>query len=327
MVGVMGLAMLLFLISIIGVWVSAGLIVHGVSSFAKHLKLSSFTVAFFVLGLLTSIPELTVGLNSIREGDPNIFMGNLIGASVALFLLVIPLLAVVGKGIELDKNLTGKNLSLALLVIFSTVIFGIDGSYSRVEAVFMVLLYIVLFFVLKRRKGLLGQITDSLFNGHESSWKDVAKIIIGAVIIYFSSNLLVEQTQSIAHLMGVSTFMVGLLILGVGTNVPELVIGVRSVLQNQKSVAFGNYVGSAAANTLLFGFFTLITGTIPAAREKIWIVLLFFLIGIVLFYFFVKTKSHLSRREGIFLLIIYVLFLIAETFRRLREVDIPLIGQ
>lgn len=317
-------AAFLFIVAAFGVWIAAGLIVTGVSAFSRYFRLSSFSVSFFVLGLLTSIPELSVGLNSIHDGRPDIFIGNLMGASVVLFLLVIPLLAIIGKGVELDKNLAGRNLPLILLTIFAPVVFGIDGSFSRIEAGFMVLLYGTLFYVLKRRKGILTRIADSLLHGDQSGWRDGLKIAVGAVLMYFASDALVQQTVAISGLLGVSTFMIGLLVLGLGTNVPELMIGIRSVLRNEKSIAFGNYVGSAAANTLLFGFFISLTGYLPVHREKVWIVFVFFLVGLLLFWLFAKSKSHLSRREGLALLLIYVLFVIAETWRRLSETNFPL---
>ncbi len=318
-------AALLFITAALGVWIAAGLIVHGVSAFSHRFKLSSFSVSFFILGLLTSIPEFSVGLNAIREGKPDIFIGNLIGASVVLFLLVIPLLVVIGKGVELNKDLAGRNLPLILLVIFATVLFGIDGAYNRVEAVFMILLYGVLFYVLRRRKGALASIADRLLNGDHAGWGDGLKILIGAVLMYFASDLLVGQTVTLSDLFGISTFMISLLVLGIGTNVPELIIGVRSVLRNEKAIAFGNYVGSAAVNTLLFGFFVILTGRVPIIREKIWIVFIFFLIGLLLFWLFAKSKTHLSRKEGLVLLLIYILFVIAETWRRLQEVDVPIL--
>src|SRR3546814_1257025 len=64
-------------------------------SLAKKIHISSFAFSFFVLGILTSIPEMAVGLNAISQNRPEIFVGNLLGSIIILFLVIIPLLALV----------------------------------------------------------------------------------------------------------------------------------------------------------------------------------------------------------------------------------------
>src|SRR3546814_16263914 len=68
----------------------------------------TFTMSFFLLGLLTSLPELVIGLTSIVDGQPEIFVGNLIGGTIILFLLVIPLLALTSQGIKATRPLRSE---------------------------------------------------------------------------------------------------------------------------------------------------------------------------------------------------------------------------
>ncbi|MCS6956282.1 MAG: hypothetical protein NZM02_00335, partial [Patescibacteria group bacterium] len=72
-------------------WYSAGKIVEIIEKVAKKIGFSSFGLSFFVLGILTSIPEFSVGVNSLIKKTPDIFVGNLIGASFYLFTIVIPI--------------------------------------------------------------------------------------------------------------------------------------------------------------------------------------------------------------------------------------------
>lgn len=305
------IAVTLFAIAALAVWIAAGMVVSGVSAFAKYIKLSAFTVSFFVLGTLTSLPELSVGINAIRENEVNIFVGNLIGASIVLFLLVIPALAVGGGGIKLGKQTNAKTLPLILLTVFFPVILGLDGSYSWTEAIVMILLYVVLFIVLKSKRGIIEDVAAFL-DGTTNHWTDVLKIVIGALLMYWGSDLLVSQTVELAEVFGVSTFIISLLVLGVGTNVPELIIGIRSIVRREKEIAFGNYVGSASVNTLLFGVFVLINGSTGVTPERIWSTFAFFLVGLILFWVFSRSNSTISRREGAILLLVYMLFVISE---------------
>ena len=68
-----------FFLSFFVVWWGAGLIIDAVGRISRKINLSSFAVSFFVLGLMTSIPELSVGINSVINRDPEIFVGNLLG--------------------------------------------------------------------------------------------------------------------------------------------------------------------------------------------------------------------------------------------------------
>ncbi len=79
------------------IWFGAGLIVTAASKFSQKLKLSPFAFSFVFLGILTSTPEFSVGLQAIADHDAEIFVGNLLGGIVVLFLVVIPMLAVFGK--------------------------------------------------------------------------------------------------------------------------------------------------------------------------------------------------------------------------------------
>ena len=60
-------------------WLGAGLIISAVEKASRILKISTFALSFFVLGILTSLPEIAVGVNSVVSNDPEIFVGNLLG--------------------------------------------------------------------------------------------------------------------------------------------------------------------------------------------------------------------------------------------------------
>lgn len=81
-------------LSFIGIWIGSGLAIRSVERLSRSLKISSFLVSFIVLGLCTSISELSVGINSVIAKDPEIYVGNLVGATIVIFMLIIPLLTI-----------------------------------------------------------------------------------------------------------------------------------------------------------------------------------------------------------------------------------------
>src|SRR3990167_8364166 len=113
---------LLYIASFVGIWIGAGLAIRAVEKISKNLNLSSFAVSFLILGAFTSISELSVGINSVLDKDPEIYVGNLIGASLVLFMLIIPLLAITSRAVHVNNELRGRNLIMSLIVVATPVL-------------------------------------------------------------------------------------------------------------------------------------------------------------------------------------------------------------
>src|SRR3989344_2032781 len=94
----------IYTLSFIGIWIGSGLAIGSVERLSKILRVSSFAVSFLVLGLFTSMGELSVGVNAVLENDPEIYVGTLIGASIVIFTLIIPLLAITGNKIKISTE-------------------------------------------------------------------------------------------------------------------------------------------------------------------------------------------------------------------------------
>jgi cation:H+ antiporter len=141
----------------------------------------------------------------------------------------------------------------------------------------------------------------------------VLKIIAGSWILIMSSNLLVKETILLAEKFGISTFVISLLGISVGTNLPEISLGIRSLLDGKKDVAFGNYLGSALFNILILSVLGLVSqnNEINISGNFVTIALVT-VTGLIAFYFFATSKREISRKEGIYLLLLYVAFLLTE---------------
>ena len=76
-------------------------------------------------------------------------------------------------------------------------------------------------------------------------------LIAGLLLILFGANYLVDGSSSIAKRFGLSEFVIGLTIVGIGTSTPEMVVSFLSAIQGKADMAIGNVVGSNIFNTLL----------------------------------------------------------------------------
>ena len=302
----------LYILSFIAIWFGAGLIVSSVEDLSKKLNISSFAVSFFVLGILTSIPEASVGINSIIDGNPEIFVGNLIGASLVLFLLVIPLLAFFGNGIRLAHQLDGKSLLVSLAVVASPVYFILDKKVTPFEGSFLIFLYIILFYLIEKKKGLLEKIREVTSVRKTHILEDIMKIIAGSAIVFYASSMIVDKTIYFSGVFNISSYLISLLVLSIGTNMPELSLAVRAITLGKKDIALGDYVGSAAANTLFFGLLAILNRSEVNVSNHYIETFVFTILGLGLFYYFTRSKNDISRREGVILLIVYFMFVLIE---------------
>jgi len=318
----------------LAIWLISGIVISAIDRVARRYNKPGFFVAFFVLGILTSMSEISVATNATIEGVPAISAGNLIGGSVVIFLLIIPLLAITANGIPMTMVLTRKNIAFLLFLILLPCILVLDGTVTRRDGLLMLLLYLALLYAVHKRsapehivKTTIREVHEEIFRTRKTwaahalflwrkkktSFGDFGKIVIGAILIFAAGNVLVDESVFFSHYFQVPPSFIGLVMLSIGTNLPEIAIGIRCALSNQRNIAFGDYLGSAAANTVIFGMLALVNGTFSVESSEFFPTFLLLLPGLILFFILSQSGRILSRREGLALLTLYAAFLIAQS--------------
>lgn len=305
-----------YILAFVLIWIGSGLIVSSTSNFSKKLGLSSFAISFVLLGILTSTPEFSVGLQAVADHTPEIFVGNLLGGLVVIFLLIIPILAIFGNGISLKNEMGSKTLLLTLGVIMAPSIAVLDKQVNTIEGIILVSLWGLLLYVFQREFGLFDGKKDSLLDTKAYSHKDILKIIVGLVLVFIASYLIVHKTIYFAEIFNIPVFYISLVVIALGTDLPELTLAVRSVISGKKDIAMGDYLGAAVASTFMFGLFTILSGGNIQTVSNFIITFGFIASGVVAFFLLSKYKQRISRINGIFLLLIYISFIIFEVTRR-----------
>jgi cation:H+ antiporter len=302
----------LYIVAFILIWIGSGFIVSSTSRFSEKLRLSAFSFSFIFLGLFTSIPELSVGLQSVADNEPEIFVGNLLGGVAVIFLLIIPLLAVFGKGVNLKNELDNNATLATLAVVALPSLFVLDKRVTNLEGLLLIVSYFLLLILVERKHGIFDSDNSKLLNTKSYSYKDILKIIFGIILVFISSALIVDKTTYFAQIFSIPAFYLGLIVISLGTNLPELSIAVRSVISGKKDVAMGDYLGSAAANTLLFGLFTLMIEGEVVTVDNFLVTFIFILFAVSVFYLLYRSRQFISRFNGVVLLGIYLIFIILE---------------
>lgn len=305
---------LVYLVAFLAVWLGSGLVVKSVVSLARSWKLPIFTVSFFILGILTSLPEISIGIMAIIEDKPLIFAGNLLGGVIVMFLGIIPLLGMLGNGIKIPTQLSLKQILVSLVIILAPSLLTADQKIESWEGVLMVLLYLILFLFFSKDLSLAERIKNTTRRKSLNKLKLLGKIITGIILMAFASQQIVNSTLFFADKLNISPFFVSLIVVSIGTNIPEITIVFRSILQKQKDVALADYLGSASANTLLFGFFSLLYWRPIYLPNHFLIRLTFLILALTLFFIFARSKRILSRKESVILFLLYIAFILFEIY-------------
>lgn len=147
-------------------------------------------------------------------------------------------------------------------------------------------------------------------------WLDIVWLILGLVLILYGANLLTDGASAVAKRLGVSDLIIGLTVVALGTSTPELVISVMAAIDGNAPLAVGNVVGSNIFNILMILGVTAVIMPIKIKKSvmsnEIPMVVLSSLILLVMGYSATLDSvptSIITRTEGIFLLVFFILFM------------------
>ena len=136
---------------------------------------------------------------------------------------------------------------------------------------------------------------------------------MGMAIMLFSADMIVKLSKSLALQANIDVFVIGLIVLAIGTSLPEFAFSLRSLEDGQPTMFLGNILGSVIANsTLIVGITVLINPLNQIVFSEYLIAVLIFIASFLVFWFFIKTKHTLVRWEAGMLLLLYLIFLVVE---------------
>ena len=137
----------------------------------------------------------------------------------------------------------------------------------------------------------------------------LALIVAGFFLLMWSADLLVDNASELGHRLGVSSFLIGIVVIGFGTSAPEMFVSAVAALKDQGNLALGNALGSNITNIgLVLGLAAILRPlpvTTTTARKDIPIVITVGAIAI-----FLVSDGVLSHIDGFFLLALLIGYLV-----------------
>lgn len=284
--------------------------VHGAAATARNLGVAPLMIGLTVVAFATSAPEILVSIVASLEKQPGLAVGNAIGSNIVNVGLVLGVTALI-RPIQIESDTLRREMPALLAVTLLTVSLFLDSYLSRTDGLVM-LTGLVIVMVWLARIGMRSAANDPISRDFEaeiptdvSMKMAVVWLLVGLGTLLVGAELLVNGAIGIATQLGVSEVVIGILVVALGTSLPELAVSLASALKGEYGLAIGNIVGSNIFNLLaVVG----IAATIePAALPPtvlslhIFVMVAFTLVLYAMTYNY-SERSELSRLEGLALL-------------------------
>lgn len=290
---------------------SADWVVKATAFIAKKAHIRSFLLGFLLLGFATTIPEMLVAYQAIHDGVPQLSVGNLLGGSILLLSFVMGGSAILLKRIKLDHGLSTFDIGMSSFVILSPAVLLWDGKLARLEGWMLIGVYVAhLVFINREQK--VAETVEHHTKHVSHIWHALGLLVGGLVGMAVASRYIVTIAELVAHAFSIPTFVVGLFLVTIGTNLPELTLAAEAIIKKQKDIAFGDILGSSVINTPLLGVIGIISPFTIPDHERMQVTLLLLVLVSVFFFWAAVTKKDITRREGFVLFIIYITFILFE---------------
>ncbi len=301
----------LFATSFYVLFYAGGLMVRSLVWMGRFLHLSEYVLAFVLAAFATSLPEFFVGIHAALQGFSSLSVGNVVGANFLNITLVIGVTAVMAGSISMDRGYTRAHLGLGFTIIVFPLLLLLDGLLSRADGFLLLFLfggYLSYLIAHDARTHVVDSIPEEEYRV-SVFLKKLALFFFGVVLLLGSAWFIVSTGIEFGRAAALPFYFIGILI-AIGTTLPEVVFGVRSVSLGHTNMSIGNALGSIAVNTsLVLGVVAIIQ---PIRIESpLTISLMILLTGACAVWVYAMNFvwGGLSRRVGIVLLIAAFLFI------------------
>ena len=267
------------------------------SALAFLLKTKVFFVSLFLLGMGSSAPELFVSIESHLDLKPDIAVGNIIGSNI-FNILIVGALVILNTAWKANQKTMIKSASLLLGATLAVVLLVWDLSLSRMDGLILLILF-ALFFIQSR--GLSEEIPSE-----EKIYSPLILAIFtvaGFCFLFLGSRWAVSSAVEIGNHFGLSTRIIGLFLMSVGTSLPELAIGITALFKKESEMALGGIIGSNAFNTFFIPGAASLIFALPVSQHFLHTDGIVMMAGTALLLVFLLTYKKISKTlvSGLFL--------------------------
>ncbi len=304
---------LLLLIGFVLIVKFSDILVDGACSIANNFKIPKMVIALTIVAFGTCAPEIAISFNSIMSNNGSMAIANVVGSCIINTLMIIGLAAIINP-IKVKNDTINKEMPLlclitlifSILVLDSKVVSFLPNVITRLDGFILLLLFAIfvyyLYNIVKTNKN------KNREKPAYSMFKSIVMIIVSIIIIAFSSDLIVDNAVVIAESLGISHKVITMVIIVIGTSLPELTMTVRCAKKHEFDIALGNIIGTNIFNIcIVLGLPVAIFGNVGIVNFGI-VDFIILVSSSVILYIFARTDKELNKTEGIVMFLIFICY-------------------
>jgi cation:H+ antiporter len=292
---------------------SADVFTNASERIGLYFGLSSFIVGATIVSIGSSLPELTTSLISVLSGGTeqlSFTIDNVIGSNIANILLVGSVATIVVGTLRVKEKLISVDLPFFFVSTALFLLFVMDRMFTWQEGVIsLILLVIFVIYTINNEASKEADPEDAQEKVKKIGVKECALVVGGAIGVYFSAKYTISNVLVLATMIpGVDSSLITMLVVALGTSLPEMVVSVRAAIKGKHAVALGNVFGSNTFNSLAVTGIPAFFGTLKVSDNAYYLGIPFLIVATLAF-IFITHDDKIPKWEGYALIIIYLAFM------------------
>ena len=296
----------ILILGLAGLWFGTEVTIRGAVSIAKRFGVSEFIVGVVILSIGSDLPELAIaidaGLKNLAGGNySDVVVGSALGSSLGQIGFVLGFVGLLSY-LTLPRGVIYRHGATLLGSLALLALFGYDCEVTFTEGLALLLVYAIYLVAL------LNEVNGSAGSEHTGDlplWRSLIYLVVGLIIVVGGAELTVSSAVNVARMLGLSDAVVAIILIGLGSSLPELSISISAVLKGHHRMSVGNLIGSNVFDTLVpIGAAAIIAPLgFDAGMLRFEVPYLIFVTAVVLFFFL--YKRGIQRWEAAIVLALY----------------------
>ena len=297
---------LILLLALAGIVFGADTLVAGSVAVARRYRVSDFVIGAAIVGIGTSMPELTVSFLGALQGNAEVAIGNVVGSNIFNVLGILGITAIFFPiAVTRENRRFEIPFCIGVSVLLTALVF-LSGSptISRPDGIILLLTFAGFMWYSFYRDRKNNQIQSAAEPESEAKttplWLSILKIIGGLALLIISCDMFVDDAVKIARKLGLNDAFISITLIACGTSLPELAASVAAAFKKNTQLALGNIVGSNIFNIcLILGLSSQVT---PLTSASITPVDYIVMIGAAVVPLLFGIKGKIGRIGGVLML-------------------------
>jgi cation:H+ antiporter len=299
-------ALSILLLGLVFLLVGSDLLVTTTERTASTLSISGFYASFFLIGIATSAPEIFISIESAMQNQTILAVGNALGSNISNIALVFSISMLFVNLDKLHLSLPSRPLiSMIILGSLAFMLIFFDKTFTISDSLILISVFLISIYFFKPNKEENRNLNTKKYSGIVLFLYLTSSLIL----LIYGSNLFITGATEIALFLGITSYVIGLTLVALGTSLPELAASIQSARKGKADFIIGNIVGSNIFNIAIA---MTTAGLINSAffydtdLLRDFIILTF---STLIFYLTIKSKNNLKTVYSAVLVITYFLYI------------------